>query len=497
MGTIKLYIILLLFFCGFLKPSAAQQHMQMAIGNYGKVHAQYLNPSLPAYSKFKWQVNLAGIWMNANNNYLSLNMPYSPYKIPNRIPPNYTTESGNPQFEKHWLKEHLNGKPKHVSVSSDVYGPSASVSIKSWSFGLFSQASAGIRVSKLPENLAHAIWNEFDSTQGAFSQFDATQNSGQSFMNAFAISGNSRINVGINVAKSIELDWQRQVLIGVSVKKVWGLPGFYFKSDAISVNSQIQDSLIFSPGNFQLISYGEKMGHGWGSDIGVTYIFNKKSFKRNGNYAKTRTEYFAKLGFSILDIGNITYNDASYREVSLNETTGISTKNSDFNSINQSDNYQLMADSFLRQFSNFTNYQSSINIGLPTRIMLSGDFQFRKNVFVASILSQSLRRRSSEHARYQNFLMLSPRYESRYFEVSIPALLEYDYRSFRIGASIRFGPVYIGSNNIASFLYTRGFRDVDLFAGIAFGNFSGNSFKKQSKQKRIKSKSTKQNCGVF
>ncbi|MEZ4803981.1 MAG: DUF5723 family protein [Bacteroidia bacterium] len=471
--------------------------MQLAIGNYGKVHSIYLNPSLPGYSKFKWQVNLAGFWVNANNNYLSLHMPYSVYKIPNRIPPNYKTESGNPQFDKFWLREHLNGRPKHISVSSDVYGPSASVSIKSWSFGFFSQASAGIRVSKLPENLAHAIWYEFDSAQGAFSQFNATQNSGQSFMNAFNISGNSRINLGINVAKSFELDWQRQVLFGINLKKVWGLPGFYFKSDAISVNSQFQDSLIFSPGKFQLISYGEEMGNGWGSDIGISYIFNKKSFKRNGNYSKTRTEYFAKLGFSILDIGRIKYQDATYREVSLNETTGISTNTSNFNSIKQSDNYQLIADSFLRQFSNFSQYQSNINIGLPTRIMLSGDFQFRKNVFVSSIISQSLRKRSSEHNRYQNFLMVSPRYESRFFEISVPAMLEYDYRSLRIGTSLRIGPVYIGSNNLASFIYTRGFRDVDLFAGIAFGNFNAKSFKKQTKQKRKKHSTQKQNCGIF
>ena len=66
--------------------------------------------------------------------------------------------------------------------------------------------------------------------------------------------------------------------------------------------------------------------------------------------------------------------------------------------------------------------------------------------------------------------MVAPRIEYRYFEVSLPAYLTYDYRAFRMGIAFRVGPLYFGSNSIYSFINTKNVRDADVFIGIAFGN---------------------------
>lgn len=496
MGARKLQLVCVLGLM-LMQGVSAQQISQMAVGNYGMVHALHLNPSLPAYGAYQWQVNLAGFWANANNNYLSLRLPYSAYRIPNRIPLLYQTESGNPRFDRLWLQERLNGRTKHASVSSDVYGPSASVRVKSWTFGLFTQGSAALRVNRLPENLAHALFKELDSAQGAFSQFKTIDQGGVNTINAFSISGNSRINLGLNAAKAIQIGQGRQVLLGISVKKVWGLPGFYLQNSGMTVTTVNDDSLLFSPASMQLITYGESTGRGWGTDIGASYVFHKKDFKRNGNYAKTRTRYFCKLGLSVMDIGRIRYKDARYSTVSIDRETGVNTDRTFDETLRNNSDYLALADSFMQQFGSFRQYSADLNVGLPTRMVASADFQLKKHFFVAAVLSQSLRKKQSVHARYQSFLMLSPRFEYRYFEVSLPAMLEYDYRSLRVGASVRIGPLYIGTSSLASFLYTRGFRDADLFAGIAFGNLSEFSFRKQARARWQKRSGKQSACSVF
>jgi hypothetical protein len=469
---------------------------QLGVSNYGAVHSYHVNPSFSAYSKYKWQVNLAGLWVNGNNNFLTLRLPYSAYRLPNRIPSAYLNENGNPVFNKLWLKENLNGRVKHVSVATDIYGPSASVKIKSWRVGFVSQASASVRMASVPENLAHAIFKEFDSAQGAFSQFNNYNQGGMNSMNAFTVNGNSRISAGINVARSIELESNSKLLLGITVKKVWGLQGFHMKNSGMSVRSINADSLVFDPSNLILVTYGDQVGKGMGTDIGATYIFNKKDFKRHGAYSKNQTQYFCKVGVSIMDIGRINYTGAKFSEVSITSPVGINV-NHGLSSVPQNSDYQALADSFMNQFGTYRTYTGNYNVGLPTRLVLSADFQLRKNLFLAGVVTQSLRHKLSRHERYQSFMMLSPRWESSWFEFSMPLLLEYDYRAVRLGASARFGPLYIGTNSLASFLYTRGVRDADLFVGIAFGNLSDLSFRKIAKNRQKKSSGGKAECGNF
>src|SRR5690606_306384 len=90
------------------------QHLgQMGQGNYNMISSYRINPSLSAFSLNKWQLSPAAFWVNQNNTYLSLYLPYSFYKLPNRVPQTYRTESGNLYFSKNWLKESINGRNKH------------------------------------------------------------------------------------------------------------------------------------------------------------------------------------------------------------------------------------------------------------------------------------------------------------------------------------------------------------------------------------------------
>jgi hypothetical protein len=75
--------------------------------------------------------------------------------------------------------------------------------------------------------------------------------------------------------------------------------------------------------------------------------------------------------------------------------------------------------------------------------------------------------------RYQSYAMIAPRYEKQKWEVSMPILLEYDYRSIRAGFSLRAGCFYIGSNSALNFLYTRNVRDADIYFGFTIAQLKG------------------------
>jgi hypothetical protein len=477
---------LILFVC-VSHSTQAQYNNQIAVGNYSAVHSYHFNPSWNASSAYLWQVNVFGVWSNVNNNYLSLKLPYSAYRIPNRIPFSYQTESGNPRFQKSWVSETLNGRNKKVSLSSDVFGTSAFVKIKTWRVGLFTHAAFNVRVNNVNEALAHAAWMEFDSASGAYDLFNANTLRN---IQKFNVTGNSRAAIGINLSKEIKMDWQRTFLIGASIKKVFGFQGFHFNASQIDIQDLGNDSIYIAPSNLSLITYGDKMGSGAGFDVGMTYVFHKKDSRRNGVYAKKHSKYFAKLGLAIMDIGSILYKNAVFRNVSVGPNGAIVDMNS--NAYSASNDYQTSIDTFMSQIGSYQSSVGNHRVGLPTRLVATADFQVKKNFYVAAMIQQSLRSNASHHARYQSFMMLSPRLEYRFFEFSMPVMLEYDYRSLRVGSSFRLGPLYFGTNSLLSFVNTRSIKDADVFLGIAFGNLEAFSFKKQVR-KKLKTKSSKSN----
>jgi len=485
----KEYIFL--FFLAFLLRGVyAQNITPIGLSNYGTAQSQFISPSLNGYSAYNWHVNLAGAWVNANNNYLSLRMPYSLYRAPNRIPEQYQTETGNPAFEKDWIKEHINGNRKCFDVAATVYGPSASVKIKNFRVGLISRGYAAARISGVSENLAHAIYQEMDSAKGAFIYFNEFASGLPNQIDKMTVAAHSSAAVGLNLSYALPLKHDRELITGFSMKRNFGYRGAYFTSEKMTLRTNQSDSVFFEPTSMQLMEFGEnETAKGWGFDIGATYVFHKKEFRRNGPYQINNTRYFSKVTVGLMDLGSVNYKDAYVANLTLNRTLAFNTDSFELD-VNES-NYRHVLDSFVDLYGSYTEGRQSVRVGLPTRLVVSFDRQFRKHFFVSATLSQSLRKRHSRHMRYQSALMVAPRWEWSYFEVTTPLELAYDYRAFRMGLGVRAGPLYLGTNSLLPFLYTRGFRDVDLYIGIAFGNMGNYGLLKsleERKERRVAKK---------
>jgi hypothetical protein len=114
---------------------------------------------------------------------------------------------------------------------------------------------------------------------------------------------------------------------------------------------------------------------------------------------------------------------------------------------------------------------------------------------MSAILTQSLRGRMSSHMRYPSNIMFAPRLEYAFFQISTPVFMEYDYRAFRFAGSVRLGPVFFGTNSIKSVINAGTINEIDVFAGISFGNLQG-SFNRRI-ARLFKKKGARYHCMQF
>lgn len=486
-GLKRLWVVSMLLNAGYL---SAQHFGQIAMGPYAGIHAAKINPALTATSKYLWHVNLIGGWGNINNNYLSLHLPYSAYKfINNGMPPQYKTDQGNPTWDERWLREHLNGSRKHGSAGAMIYGPSFYVKIGNFRVGLLTDATAGARIHGVSENMAHAAYQQLDTGRGAFDLFNLNNGGDQDRISKFTFSGNAWATAGITGSYNIPLKWKREMQVGATIKRAWGFGGGFFQTDAIRITRVNKDSMQLDRTNIRVGEYRER-GRGTGVDLGVGYTLRKKEWMQNGEYKKKHPDYVMQLGFSLLDIGSILYPDVTVTTVRNNGPVGMNVTEARNRYSNQEPGVQLI-NTVMGDIPNLVTSTQNLRIGLPTRLALSADYQFRKNWFIQSQWVQSLRSNYGISARHASYFMIGPRYESDLFAFTLPVMLEYDYRSLRAAASMRIGPLYLGTNSLMSMLYTRGFRDADFFIGIAFGDLPGKWINRYLKLKEDKAKRKK------
>ncbi len=479
----KLLIITL-----FIAPPIYAQHFgSIANGNYSGIHAAKINPALTAYSKYNWHLNLVGVWANVNNNYLTLKLPYSAYKLRNNsMPDEYKTANGNPDWRDEWLKENTNGLRKHAAVGAMLYGPSFTITINNtWHVGIVTDATALGRVSGISENLAHAFYKQLDTAKGAFDFFKKDANGNINTIKKFTASGNAWVSGGINVSKSIPMKWKQQLLVGATLKRAWGLGGAYWRSEDMNLRVVNDDSVTLDKTNIRIADYSNIRGKGLGLDIGGAWVYHKPEYLQPGGYKDKHTMYQFKFGFSLLDIGSIKYKDAYTTTIVNSRPIGWNVTEAERRYKNSEPSIGLL-DSVLGEIPNLRTETKNVKIGLPTRLVLSADYQVKPRWFVNMQAVQSLRSKYSQHARHQSYLMVAPRYETDFFEFSLPLLLEYDYRAFRAGAALRVGPLYLGTNSLWSMMRTRSLRDADFFIGIAFGDLPGKYRDRWLKEKESK-----------
>jgi len=489
---------LLIMICLISKLNA-QVNSVFVSSPYAGVYGARINPATGAQMKQKWVVSLGEFDAKLQNNYMSISMPYHPYRLLlKNYPDSLTTDYNNPVWRWNWLQTNKNNQTISLHSFIKIAGPSALLKYKNHCFGLLTEVNFFADLRGIPKPLVDKFYEDLQRGH-KLSNPDASylNNSQKIHLN---IKQQSWASIGFNYSYLWKFKRRKMISAGITYKLLHAMGGYQIQVDADELKEQTDRSIKISSPGFEiktLLARHNKFypkGYG-GIDLGVQYFNKKSETGRRANSAKKHPDYLFKIGASILDIGNLVY--------SRTITTQLKSESEsvEFPSVEEIMNWSpdKIKDKLMETFQKFkdiapeTIYGKTTRIGLPTRLVLHGDMQMNKFFYMDFILQQNLRRRNGKNINTLSYLTVSPRIEKRNYTLSLPLTLDNNYRNLSVGFYARLMFFYFGSRNILSLIHPNGKQSADIFVGIQFGNIPGSLLKMKTPYMFFK----KKRCAQF
>jgi hypothetical protein len=215
---------------------------------------------------------------------------------------------------------------------------------------------------------------------------------------------------------------------------------------------------------FSVFDKSQFSGFGFGGDIGVTYElldpdtdFSSRKFK---NIEKTVNKYILKIGVSVNDIGFTKYASAdvkNFEKVNADFTTNPSQfEIHKLNKFGVGRNAQPFAENWFSGISGALQANpitTGYRVGLPSNVVVNVDYKLMPNIYIGGILIQNIANLVSKYAQpAPSVFAILPRFETKYFDASLPISLNNQYQNLQVGLGLRMGPLIIGTDHLTSFL---------------------------------------------
>lgn len=213
-----------------------------------------------------------------------------------------------------------------------------------------------------------------------------------------------------------------------------------YASNVLSTNSALSSG--FSNNSVLSEFFGSKAGHGYGGDIGFEYEYRPT---HNNHSAEL---YKFKLGASIVDIGAIQYN-------SEHNSNAYVTGNGYLSGQGLVDN--------VRSFSDFKNYAinqgfnadtvaANTKVYMPTRFILTGDYNIYKQLYVNVTYVANMANRLKYGTSFYDQVTVTPRYDSKLWSVALPITYSTLSSSTKLGLGARFSGFFVGSDDMLALI---------------------------------------------
>lgn len=434
----------------------AQQLLGIRNSNYAGIQGALLNPSSIADSKLKYDINVLSVDEVFANNFLyapksSLSFFGIKKIIDGAIHETIFSTRYDPLYPN---------KLYNVSFSTEFLGPSFFVKIKKKHVIGFTVAARAY--GNIKDISGNAAQNAF-----AYLLQPSLWNTGLQEHSA-RLNAMGWLQYGLHYATTIYSDSRNELNAGVSLNYLQGLGAAYVKNT--NLNYQIGDTthILFTNSN---VDYGRTdiddfknhhdltHGHGLGADIGFTWVHFKEQDKSG---------YLYKLGISLLDIGSIKFdkNTGSYH---LQATAADFTNwhQSKFTGNTQLD--QTLSAVFYNGDSSKSKTGSVFHMAMPTALSVQFDWNVCEKFFANATIVKGFGHGNNVGVIRPDVYSLTPRYETKWWEVSVPvSLLYYNHWQPRVGLAVRAGYFFIGGDAPGALLKLNDLNGVDFYAGIHY-----------------------------
>jgi hypothetical protein len=473
-------IFLLLFFF----ESPAQNFIGPTTGNYSGNLNQYVNPANINDSKTTYCINLAAISVNEQTNYARWAAPFSLLKFGTfTVPAKYKNTTGDKiLWYPSYFDSENNKKQSQTFLNGDGKGPFFSYQNGKIGIGggvRYRYFNSITNTSKdLSEILIHGTRN---SNNFGVIRDNNSGNLNSSFINQYTLSLGTRLpssgedyfKIGLNLNYFLSNNFiNYKVNSGTYIIKE--NPTDYLKQDLTiqNLNGEMNIASNFGPmsaSNFtnQMGSL-KALGSGFGIDLGL--IYEKRStytsFSRtiNGIYKidNTAAEYDYKIGVSITDLARLTFkNNTAVNQTQVqNESATIYPM-----TYPTFDGFERVATITSQSFGLNAN-PKNFKFFMPTTLHTTFDWHVKDKLFLNFYYFQNLTSKSKIGPVSYSGVFITPRFESKFIEVSFPMGLSNDFQNFNLGLNARFYSFFVGSDNLTGILNLGNPRAISVYSGV-------------------------------
>jgi hypothetical protein len=452
----------------------AQEMWGITMSNFSGSSGVLINPTSIVTSKLYMDINLAAADVFFDNNYAYIQKEdYSLF--------NFLTRT--PEFPKYGPDEmpflHYPGKDdKYIYSSQLVKGPSMMLAYGRHAFAFHTGARMLTSANAIPYDIANFGYYGLSYTNQHNIDF-TSDNFGAAFL--------SLGEVGLTYAYSFRKVFMEEWSAGITVKRLFSVGGGYVRGNDLNymvlndstINIKMMDAEVgFSiPLDYNNNDFPDSgpliKGGGFGFDIGFTFQSKTLSYqkKRISQLCRQRyIDYIYKVGVSIIDLGFVNFTQNAQQHVFEDASEywiNIDTLN--FYNIN------ALARTLSTVFyddPNATYRSDRAKVNLATAVSLQADYRIYPKWYAGAVFIQPLRMGKS-YIRRPAQIAIIPRYETPDFEVALPLSL-YDYTYPRLGLSVRYHFLTMGTEELLGLLGLTDFTGNDFYVGIKINFRKGN-----------------------
>jgi outer membrane protein OmpA-like peptidoglycan-associated protein len=456
----KKILLFLSFISGFI--ATAQDFLGLQSSNYSGVTGVYSNPANIADSRYIVDVSLIGFNFTADNNYAGIKRSSLAYDGSIFNPKSMVFTNWNTDGKKNFVTQ-SNGDPKAGFSSLRIVMPSVMVTLDkksavafNWSFRNY------VNISGLSQQLADFLYNDFSSA-GFLKRKWTEENVNVQQM--------SWLDFGLTYARVLKLEGKHFIKAGITPRYLLGLEAAYLYVNELQYNFSQKDTVTFFKSN---VSYGHsdnldiegadvgkflgsKGYGGFGLDIGGVYEWRPdvEEFKydmdgKTGLWYRDKNKYKLKVGFSVTDIGGISFKKGGQSGDFVADANNWSLR--DVKNASSIDKIDSML------FAKFKPINSSKDffMMLPTAINLQTDYNIWQPFYVnlAFNFANMFKSRDAKVNEYMT-ISLAPRFDHKWFGFTLPltynTLAASRGQVIAMGSMARIGPLIIGTNDLLNY----------------------------------------------
>ena len=503
--------ILKLAYFAFPLLSLGQDFLPVLNDNYMGINQVFLQPAAIADSRYKTDWNVAGFNNDIYNDAIRFRSRWILY--PGQIITN------DNWWDENTYMEDANGEDKSMFMAQSVLGPGFMANLDSsskYSIGFTSRVRSITNIDGMDEPLFRLMYSNYNEEKYYNKwYFDETMRAMQHVFGDYGLTYAQVIPVSKNTDHFFKA--------GVTIKLLQGIASsylqteelyYYFNGEAypeakpVSWNSPYAEAGlsdnwgdIDENGNYSFsMNYQFTAKPSVGFDFGAVYEFRKDFIKKRINDStkvlkepdrKARPDlnkYFLKVGFSLLDIGSLTYQkDYSSSDLITYFTPDyLDRYNTGDNSV-PDNTYWIDGDEVEFNYENYVAFsqemhrrslngegvmkdatnKESFYVKLPAAISLQADINLFLEGLYVNVTTYWPIKTGYDHAPNPHYISnysITPRYEHKWYGFQVPVQIN-RYGNLSVGLGLQAGVFYMGVNN----LFSNAFNDpngINAYVGV-------------------------------